>query len=57
MHSPPGSDQARLSISLSRHLYKRFKLYAHEKDSTISALIVQLIKAEIARSELSHEVR
>jgi hypothetical protein len=56
MHSPPGSDQARLSISLSRQLYKRFKLYAHEKDSTISALIVQLIKAEIARSELSHEV-
>jgi macrodomain Ter protein organizer (MatP/YcbG family) len=51
--SSPESEQTRLSISLSRQLHKRLKLYAHESDSTLSALVVQLIKAEISRSEQS----
>jgi macrodomain Ter protein organizer (MatP/YcbG family) len=51
--SSPESEQTRLSISLSRPLHKRLKLYAHENDSTLSALVIQLIKAEISRSEQS----
>jgi hypothetical protein len=53
MHSPPSPEQTRLSILLSRQLYKRFKLYAHESDSTLSALVIQLIKAEITRAEIT----
>jgi hypothetical protein len=41
------SNQARLSISLPKSLYRQFKIHAHEKDSTLSALIIQMIKAEI----------
>jgi len=43
-------EQARLSINLPKNLYKRLKLHAHDKDSTLSALIIQLIKDEIGRS-------
>ncbi len=41
-------DQARLSVSLPRNLYKRFKLRALEKDSTLSSLIIEMIKEEIS---------
>jgi len=41
------SSQARLSVSVPRGVYKQLKLLAHDRDMTISALLVQLIKAEI----------
>jgi hypothetical protein len=41
-------DQARLSVSLPRNLYRRFKLRALEKDSTLSSLIIEMIKEEIS---------
>ena len=41
------SPQARLSVSGPRGVYKQLKLLAHDRDMTISALLVQLIKAEI----------
>ena len=41
------SPQARLSVSVPRGVYKQLKLLAHDRDMTISALLVQLIKAEI----------
>lgn len=55
MPSSPGSeqprcsDQARLSINLPKSLYKQLKIHAHDKESTLSALIIQLIRAEIHR--------
>ena len=39
--------QARLSVGVPRGVYKQLKLLAHDRDMTISALLVQLIKAEI----------
>ena len=41
------SPQARLSVGVPRGVYKQLKLLAHDRDMTISALLVQLIKAEI----------
>ena len=41
------SPKARLSVSVPRGVYKQLKLLAHDRDTTISALLVQLIKAEI----------
>jgi hypothetical protein len=41
------SAQARLSVTVPRGLHKRLKLLAHDRDMTVSALLIQLIKAEI----------
>ena len=41
------SPQARLSVGVPRGVYKQLKLLAHDRDMTISALLIQLIKAEI----------
>jgi hypothetical protein len=41
------SPQARLSVGVPRSIYKKLKLLAHDREMTISALLVQLIKAEI----------
>jgi len=41
------SPQARLSVGVPRGVYKQLKLLAHDRDMTVSALLVQLIKAEI----------
>ena len=44
---PNSSPQARLSVGVPRGVYKQLKLLAHDRDMTVSALLVQLIKAEI----------
>jgi hypothetical protein len=44
---PNSSPQARLSVGVPRSVYKQLKLLAHDRDMTVSALLVQLIKAEI----------
>jgi hypothetical protein len=44
---PNLSPQARLSVGVPRGVYKQLKLLAHDRDMTVSALLVQLIKAEI----------
>jgi hypothetical protein len=44
---PNSSPQARLSVGVPRGIYKQLKLLAHDRDMTVSALLVQLIKAEI----------
>jgi hypothetical protein len=44
---PNSSPQARLSVGVPRGVYKKLKLLAHDRDMTVSALLVQLIKAEI----------
>jgi hypothetical protein len=41
------SAQARLSVSIPRGVYKRFKLLAHDREMTVSALLLHLIKAEL----------
>jgi len=41
------SPQARLSVSVPRGLYKKLKLLAHDREMTLSELLLQLIKAEI----------
>lgn len=38
---------ARISVSLPRSLYRRFRLHALEQDTTLSALMVRLIRQEI----------
>jgi hypothetical protein len=43
--------QARLSVNVPRGVYKQLKLLAHDRGMTISALLVQLIKAEIQSSD------
>lgn len=44
---------ARLAVTLPKSLYRRLKLYAHENDTTITAVLVQLIKAELAIAKSS----
>jgi hypothetical protein len=46
------SPQARLSVGVPRGIYKKLKLLAHDREMTISALLVQLIKAEIQSVEV-----
>ena len=46
------SSQARLSVGVPRSIYKKLKLLAHDREMTISALLVQLIKAEIQSVEV-----
>ena len=38
---------ARLCISLPRDLYKRVKILAHNENTTISALMIEVIKARL----------
>ena len=41
------ADLARLSVAVPKALYKRLKLVAHDRDMTVSALVLQLIRSEI----------
>lgn len=41
------AEQARLSVAVPKSLYKRLKLVAHDRDMTVSALVLQLIRSEI----------
>jgi hypothetical protein len=41
------SKLARLCISLPRDLYKQVKMKAHDEDTTISALMIQIIRSNI----------
>lgn len=43
----PIEEQARLSVMMPRSLYKRLKLTAHDNDTTVSSLIIQLIRSEL----------
>ena len=38
---------ARISVSLPRSLHRQFRLHALEQDTTLSALMVRLIRQEI----------
>lgn len=51
---PGGSEQsqgldamARLTVSLPRSLYRQIRLHALEHDTTLSALLVRLIREEL----------
>jgi len=39
--------QARVSVAIPRGVYKKFKLLAHDREMTVSALLLHLIKAEL----------
>lgn len=41
------AELARLSVAVPKALYKRLKLVAHDRDMTVSALVLQLIRSEI----------
>jgi predicted DNA-binding ribbon-helix-helix protein len=41
------AELARLSVAVPKSLYKRLKLVAHDRDMTVSALVLQLIRSEI----------
>jgi hypothetical protein len=41
------STQARVSVSVPRGIHKKLKLLAHDRDITVSTLLLDLIKAEI----------
>jgi predicted DNA-binding ribbon-helix-helix protein len=41
------SAQARLSVAIPRGVYKKLKLLAHDREMTVSALLLHLIKAEL----------
>jgi hypothetical protein len=43
----PVKRRARLSVTLPRTLYRRFRLHALENDLTVSALITRMIRAEL----------
>jgi len=45
--SIPSDEQSRLSVTLPRNLYKRLKLAAHDNDTTVSSLIIKLIRSEL----------
>jgi predicted DNA-binding ribbon-helix-helix protein len=44
---PSQNKLARLSISIPRDLYKQVKVMAHDKNTTISALIIEIIKLKL----------
>jgi len=46
-HSNAAETTARLSVTLPRTLYRRFRLHALEQDLTVSALITRMIRAEL----------
>jgi hypothetical protein len=41
----------RLSVSVSRTLGRKLKLLAHDREMTVSALLLELIKAETQKFE------
>ena len=41
---------ARISVSLPRSLYRQFRLHALEQDTTLSALMIRLIRQELGNS-------
>lgn len=41
---------ARISVSLPRNLYRQFRLHALEQDTTLSALMIRLIRQELGNS-------
>jgi hypothetical protein len=43
------TSQARISVTIPRGVYKKFKLLAHDREMTVSALLLHLIKAELQR--------
>ena len=50
MHSCKESSaslQGRISVAVPRSLHKKLKLLAHDRDMTVSALLIKLIKAEV----------
>lgn len=46
-HHNAAEATARLSVTLPRTLYRRFRLHALEQDLTVSALIARMIRAEL----------
>ena len=49
---PSGEDslltaQARISVAIPRDVYKKFKLLALDREMTVSALLLHLIKTEL----------
>ena len=46
-HHSAAEATARLSVTLPRTLYRRFRLHALEQDLTVSALIARMIRAEL----------
>jgi len=48
------STQARVSVSVPRGIHKKLKLLAHDRDITISTLLLDLIKAEIHGSKAAN---
>ena len=45
--SPGPEAVARLSVSLPRSLYRQVRLHALDQDTTLSALLVRLIRKEL----------
>jgi hypothetical protein len=48
------STQARVSVSVPRGIHKKLKLLAHDRDITVSTLLLDLIKAEIHGSKAAN---
>ena len=47
------TEQMRLSVSISRTLSRKLKLLAHDQEMTVSALLLELIKAEAHKYEVN----
>ena len=47
------TEQMRLSVSISRTLNRKLKLLAHDQEMTVSALMLELIKAEAHKYEVT----
>jgi hypothetical protein len=47
------TEQMRLSVSISRTLSRKLKLLAHDQEMTVSALLLELIKAEAHKYEVT----
>jgi hypothetical protein len=43
----------RLSVSISQTLSRKLKLLAHDQEMTVSALMIELIKAEAHKYEVT----
>lgn len=50
-NEPKPADTARLSVCISRTLYRRFRLLALEQDTTLSALMTELIRKEVEQAK------
>jgi hypothetical protein len=47
------TEQMRLSVSISRTLSRKLKLLAHDQEMTVSALLLELIKAEAHKYDVN----